>query len=155
MNGERKSPKQKLSGVVLPDWPALRGFTDCISGSIQLFDEVQRRFDAALLIPSDCALDICDRTLVILNALNAHSPWLAVRDVVLPRQQSPPCPLSSLRFDVLFPPPKPAGQIRPYPQGYRVSCWPMQRARLPKVQALVLGDPKAHDSWVHSTAQAN
>ncbi len=49
--------------------PAFWGFPDRVGGSIQFFDEVEGSFWAALLIPRSCPLDICNRALVILNAL--------------------------------------------------------------------------------------
>jgi hypothetical protein len=113
----------------LPAAPAFRGFADRVSGSMQFFDEVQGCFGAALLIPSDCALNICDRALVVLNTFSAHSPWPRTRDAVFPKGRSLPCPLSGPRFDVPLPHPKPLGQIHSYSRDCRAGCWLMQRAR--------------------------
>src|ERR1017187_10624357 len=97
-DSKRESPEQKSPGVVLADRPAVRGFTDCVDGSIQFFDEVRSRLGAALPIPGDCAPNICDCALVVLNTPSAHSPWPRVRDAVVPKGRSPPCPFSDLRF---------------------------------------------------------
>jgi hypothetical protein len=68
-DGKRESPKQESSGVVLSWRPAFRSFTDCLSSSMQFFDKVQGCFGTALLMPGDCALNICDRALVVFNTL--------------------------------------------------------------------------------------
>ena len=150
-DGKRESPEQEPSGVVLSHRPAFRGFADRVSGSMQFFDEVHGCFGAALLIPSDCALNICDRGLVVLNTLSAPSPWPRARDAVLPKGRSLPCPLSGLRFDVPLPHPKPLGQIHSYSQDCRAGCWLMQRARQRRGRAPVLEDRKFPDSWPYFT----
>jgi hypothetical protein len=71
-DSEREPPKQESSGAGLTYRPAIRGVTDGISGAMQFSDKVQGRFGAVLPLPSDCAPDICDCILVILNALSAH-----------------------------------------------------------------------------------
>ena len=86
-DGERESPEQKSPGIVLSYRPAIRGVTDCVGGSMQFPDEIQGRFGAAFPVPSDCAPDICDCALVILNALSAHSPWPEARDAVVPKER--------------------------------------------------------------------
>src|ERR1039458_3658167 len=110
-DSKRESPEQKSPGVVLADRPAIRGFTDCVDGSIQFFDEVRSRLGAALPIPGDCAPNICDCALVVLNTLSAHSPWPRVRDAVVPKGRSRPCPFSDLRFCERLPHPKPLARI--------------------------------------------
>src|SRR5260370_23017054 len=110
MIGKRESPKQESSGVVLSQRPAFRGLKDGVGSPMQFLHEVQGYFGTTLLIPSDCALNICDRALVVVNALTAHSPWPKARDAVLPRGLSLPCPLSGLRFDAPLPHPKPLGR---------------------------------------------
>src|ERR1700693_2250424 len=104
-NGNRQS--RESSGVVLSWRPAFRSFTDCLSSSMQFFDKVQGCFGSALLIPGDCALNICDRALVVFNTLSAHSPWPKARDAVLPKGRLLLCLLSGLRSDALLPYPKP------------------------------------------------
>jgi len=143
---ERESPEQESPGVVLSEWPAFRGLTDCVSGSMQFFDEVQGRSAACLSVPSDCALDICDRALMVLNTSSAHSPGPRVRDAVLPKGRSLLCPLSDLRCDAPPPCPKPLGQIHSSPQDCLAGCWPRRHARQPRGRAPVLEDQKFLDS---------
>ena len=138
-DGKRESPKQESSGVVLSWRPAFRSFTDCVGRSMQFFDKVQGCFGTALLIPRDCALNICDRALVVFNPLSAHSPWPKARDAVVPKGRLLPCLLSGLRFDVPLPHPKPLGrrQIHSCSQECPVKCWLTQRVRRRGVLALV------------------
>ena len=75
--------------MVLSDWPAFRGFPDNVGGSIEFFDEVQGQSGVALSVPGDCTLNICDRFLMVLDALSAHSPGPGVHDVALPMGRSP------------------------------------------------------------------
>src|SRR3984893_8673422 len=151
MMEKRESPKQEPSGVVLSDWPSFRGFANCVGSSMQFFDEVQGRFGAAFLIPCDCALNICDHALVVLNTLGADSPSLTVRDAVLSKGQSRPCPLSGLPFDARLPHPKLLGQIHPCLQDCRGECWLMQRIHQRRGRAPVLEGRKPLESWRHST----
>jgi hypothetical protein len=89
----------------------LSGASRTVSAAVQFFEKVQRCFGAAFLIPSDRVLNICDRALVVINTLSAHSPWPRARDAVLPKGRSRLCPLSDLRFCVRLPRPMPLGQI--------------------------------------------
>lgn len=73
-NCKGKSPKQEASGVVLADRPTFGCFPNYFSGSAEFFYEIQGHFLAALLIPGNRTLDICDRSLMIFDAISGHSP---------------------------------------------------------------------------------
>lgn len=51
-------------------------------------DEIQCRFEAALLIPRDCVLNISARAVVVFNTFSSPSPWPTVRDAVVPKRRS-------------------------------------------------------------------
>lgn len=49
---------------------------------MKFFDEVQGDFGVTLAIPSNCALNIGNRALVVLNTPSVHSPWPNARGEV-------------------------------------------------------------------------
>ena len=103
-NGNRQSRNRLV--LFSPVVPELHGLCRRLDAVLR----VQGRFAAALLIPSDGALNIRSCALMVLNTLRAHSPWPRARDAVIPKGRSQLSPLSNLRFYERLPRPKPVGR---------------------------------------------
>jgi hypothetical protein len=123
---KRKSPKQKPSRAVLARRPAIRGFTDCVGGSVQFFDEIQRGFGAAFLIPGNRASNVRPCTLVVLDIFSAHSPWPGVLGAIVPKGLSRPSPRSGPSFAARLPRPMLLARTDLSSPGCRAACSPRQ-----------------------------